>query len=713
MSVSLKRLRWPLLRAGEALAELARRSGLTSGAPEVPPLTHGLDLHDEAAQAHWIEWAAERLGVEAEAVATPLGTLPELLASAAPALLWLPGSEGSSGSFLLLHQARKGQVQLIGPDLSLQQLTLDELAAALCQPVQAPYLAAMDRLLDVAQVPDAKRESTRQAMLHEHLASEQVGRCWLLRAAPGQGFWLQLRQARLPGKVGWMLGVFGVLYGAEIASWSMVGQITLNGRLDLGWLAAWALLVLSLVPLHLLGGWLDASFALEMGRMLKTRLLTGILQSDLDTVRTQGAGQLLSRVMESQALESLAVNGGMGVLVATLELGIAAVVLAGGAGGLGHVLVLLGWLLLSLALSWRYFRRLRHWVLLRLDLTHGLVERMVGHRTRLAQERPWRRDLQEDLAMQDYLAASQAMDRSIVPAAILLPRGWMLVGLAGLLPAFVAGNASPASLGVALGGMMLANRALTGISAGLAAISRAAVSWQQVGSLFATRGVAAGKMPYLGPGTNIPSEDPSVRGPVIDASQLCFGYGPNGEMVLNGLNLRIESGERILLEGPSGGGKSTLASLLVGLRKPQSGLLLLNGLDRHTLGEAWQQLATEAPQFHENHILSGPLAFNLLMGRNWPATPAEMQEATDLCVELGLGPLLERMPSGLMQMVGETGWQLSHGERSRIFLARALLQKADLTVLDESFAALDPETLEQCLHCALQRSKALLVIAHP
>jgi ATP-binding cassette subfamily B protein len=183
--------------------------------------------------------------------------------------------------------------------------------------------------------------------------------------------------------------------------------------------------------------------------------------------------------------------------------------------------------------------------------------------------------------------------------------------------------------------------------------------------------------------------------------------------VLQGLDLRIESGERILLEGPSGGGKSTLASLLVGLRRPDSGLLPLNGLDRHTLGDAWQQLATEAPQFHEDHILSGSLAFNLLLGRNWPASEAELQEAGALCAELGLGELLARMPSGLMQMVGETGWQLSHGERSRIFLARALLQKAALTVLDESFAALDPQTLELCLHCALRRSKALLVIAHP
>jgi ABC-type transport system involved in cytochrome bd biosynthesis fused ATPase/permease subunit len=67
----------------------------------------------------------------------------------------------------------------------------------------------------------------------------------------------------------------------------------------------------------------------------------------------------------------------------------------------------------------------------------------------------------------------------------------------------------------------------------------------------------------------------------------------------------------------------------------------------------------------------------------------------------------------MLQMVGETGWQLSHGERSRLYIARALLHDADLVVLDESFAALDPETLRQCLRCVLARATTLLVIAHP
>ena len=199
--------------------------------------------------------------------------------------------------------------------------------------------------------------------------------------------------------------------------------------------------------------------------------------------------------------------------------------------------------------------------------------------------------------------------------------------------------------------------------------------------------------------------------PLVEAAGVSFNHG--ARTVLNSADLVIQSGERVLLEGASGGGKSTLASLLVGIRQPLSGQVLLRGHDRQTLGHTWHQFATEAPQFHENHILSGSLGFNLLLGRRWPATAEDLAEARQICDELGLGDLIDRMPGGLNQMIGETGWQLSHGERSRIFLARALLQDAELTVLDESFAALDPESVQLCLDCAFRRARTLVVIAHP
>jgi ABC-type bacteriocin/lantibiotic exporter with double-glycine peptidase domain len=202
--------------------------------------------------------------------------------------------------------------------------------------------------------------------------------------------------------------------------------------------------------------------------------------------------------------------------------------------------------------------------------------------------------------------------------------------------------------------------------------------------------------------------------PLLTAREITFRYRQHGQPVLDRCNLEVRQGDRLLVEGPSGGGKSTLAAVLAGLRPAESGLLLLWGYDRPSLGaEAWRRRIAVAPQFHENHVFTETFAFNLLMGRRWPPSADDLQEAEELCRELGLGDLIGRMPSGLQQMVGESGWQLSHGERSRMYIARALLQNADLMILDESFAALDPETLALSLRCVLQRAPTLMVIAHP
>ena len=167
---------------------------------------------------------------------------------------------------------------------------------------------------------------------------------------------------------------------------------------------------------------------------------------------------------------------------------------------------------------------------------------------------------------------------------------------------------------------------------------------------------------------------------------------------------RSHSLERIVWSGEVDSG-------VVAHRSPRadSGLLLLDGLDRATLGtEAWRRRIAAAPQFHENHLFNDTLAFNLLMGRRWPPTADDLQWAENVCERLGLGELIERMPAGLFQPVGEAGWQLSHGERSRIYMARALLQGADLVVLDESFAELDPDSLRRCLPQAAELSRSSL-----
>ena len=698
---------WPTERLGEGIEELGRLSRLARRAgaePLTPPPA------DTADQADWMDWACARLGIEAEPVEAPIPEAANLLRRAGPAVArWWPEELGSG--FLLIVSARGKRVHLIAPDLQVRACPLEALRTALCWAREAPLIPEIDHLLTEAGVDGERRPAVRAAVLRDRLADARLVGFWILRLAATTSFWRQLVQARVPGRIGVVLAVFAVVYGLEIAGWGLIGKAALDGRLDFGWLAAWLLLILTIVPWRMVGGWFGSSFSLDTSRILKSRLLTGALRMDPEAVTRQGVGRLLGRVMEAQALESLVISGGMSVLVAVLELGFAAAVLAAGAAGRAHLILLAAFTAATLGLSWRYYRRLDAWSLQRLDMTNGLIEGMVGHRTRLAQERADRRDLAEDRDVQSYLSVSRAMDFASVSVLAALPFAWAIAGLLGLLPAFVAHSApSPASLGISLGGLLIAQRAFSGISGGLTGLGRAAFSWRQVSAIFQSGRVEPAVGPFL---TEAQLRGAGGSNPLVEAHGLSFAYSPETPPVLRGLDLAIGRGEHILLEGGSGGGKSTLAALLTGLQTPDSGLLLLNGLDRHTLGENWQRLATAAPQFHENHILSGTLAFNLLMGRTWPAPPEDLQEAEALCGELGLADLLRRMPAGLQQRVGETGWQLSHGERSRIFLARALLQDAPLTVMDESFAALDPETLDLCLKVTLRRARALVVIAHP
>src|SRR5262249_23281428 len=154
----------------------------------------------------------------------------------------------------------------------------------------------------------------------------------------------------------------------------------------------------------------------------------------------------------------------------------------------------------------------------------------------------------------------------------------------------------------------------------------AVLAWRQVAPLLAA---ATRLQAVTPPAYAIPLEEPLTDGrdaPLLEAHALVFRHRGRGTPVLQECGLQMRTGDRLLLEGSSGGGKSTLASLLTGLRQPESGLLLLGGLDLPTLGTAgWRRRVVAAPQFHDNYIFAGTLAFNLLMGRRWPPHPTDLQ----------------------------------------------------------------------------------------
>jgi ATP-binding cassette subfamily B protein len=706
-------LAWPLARLGEALETVARHCGLPLHRRETPTPPAGLARDDAAELGRWIETAAAWLGLEAEPVEASYAEVAGLVRRAGPALLRLPGTGGPC--FLALLRGTQRTAILLGPDLAVHRCPLEAVCAALCKDLEAPLQADVERLLDEVGVAGRRRVRVQGALLRQRLSAARLGDYWLLRLPAGTPFWRQLRHAGVWSRLLTLLSVYAMQYSLWLLSWWLLGQGALQGRLDHGWLLAWGLLLLTLVPLRMLVTWLLGALAISVGGLLKRRLLAGVLRVAPEEMRHQGVGQLLGGVIEAEAVEALALNGGVLGLMAGVELGIAMALFGAVPGGSPLMLLLLGWGALTGLIGWRYLRQQQHWTIARLGLTHDLVERMVGHRTRLAQEAPEHWHDGEDHALARYLELARVMDRTTAVLLALVPRGWMLLGVLGVAPAFLTGATAPATLAVHLGGVFLAAVAYKKLATGFWYLAGAVIAWQQVAPLFhaATRPVLATAPSLL----QEPAAGLGITGeasPVLEAHDLVFRYRERGAPVLRGCSLRLWPGERLLLEGPSGGGKSTLATLLLGLRLPESGVVLLAGLDRHTLGaEGWRRRVVAAPQFQDNHVFTGTLAFNLLMGRHWPPRPEDMAEAEALCRALGLGSLLDRMPAGLLQMVGETGWQLSQGERSRLYIARTILQGASCLILDESFAALDPETLHQALSCVVEHAPTLLVIAHP
>ncbi len=192
----------------------------------------------------------------------------------------------------------------------------------------------------------------------------------------------------------------------------------------------------------------------------------------------------------------------------------------------------------------------------------------------------------------------------------------------------------------------------------------------------------------------------------IDVRGLSFGY--NDELVLDKLDLSINPGEKVAIVGASGGGKSTLVQLLLGLYTPQSGVISFGG-------SRMQEIGLDTVRENVAVVLQHPALFNdtvranLLMGREqddsacWQALEIAQMDAT-----------IRALPLGLDSVVGRSGVRLSGGQRQRLAIARMVLADPKVVILDEATSALDAAT-EYNLHQALNRflsGRTTLIIAH-
>ena len=172
----------------------------------------------------------------------------------------------------------------------------------------------------------------------------------------------------------------------------------------------------------------------------------------------------------------------------------------------------------------------------------------------------------------------------------------------------------------------------------------------------------------------------------IEFEGVAFGYSRSQDL-LHVPTLRISAGEHLAIAGENGAGKSTVVKLMARLYDPTSGAILLGGKDLRILDlKSLRQIVSYLPR--DPVLFDGTIASNLLFVRP-SASEREMEEAIRL---VGLSPLIAALPNRLRQRIGPDGCQLSGGERQRLALARALLQKPRVVILDEATSCLDPSS---------------------
>ena len=201
----------------------------------------------------------------------------------------------------------------------------------------------------------------------------------------------------------------------------------------------------------------------------------------------------------------------------------------------------------------------------------------------------------------------------------------------------------------------------------------------------------------------------------LRVEDLCFRYGAAAEKeetdsgdVLSHVNLSVAAGEKVALVGASGGGKSTLVQVLLGLYQPTRGEIRFDGVPV-------QRIGLEVVRDHVATVLQHPVLFNDSVRNNLTLGRAHAEEDLWRVLQLAqLADVVREMPQQLESRLGRQGVRLSGGERQRLSIARLLLGDPQVVIFDEATSALDTET-EARLHAALREflaGRTVLIIAH-
>lgn len=204
-----------------------------------------------------------------------------------------------------------------------------------------------------------------------------------------------------------------------------------------------------------------------------------------------------------------------------------------------------------------------------------------------------------------------------------------------------------------------------------------------------------------------PSDPPAVPAGVgVRFDAVAFAY-EDGTPVLDGLSAEVAAGESVALVGATGSGKSTLFDLVAGLMPVTGGHIALGGVDVADLG-ADGVPDVVAPVFQETFLFADTVRRNLVLDRE-----VDDDEVRRVLRQVAAADFVDHLPGGLETVVGERGVTLSGGQRQRLALARALLRRPRVLLLDDATSAVDPVVEAEILgNLRRQEGHTLLVVAH-
>ena len=206
-----------------------------------------------------------------------------------------------------------------------------------------------------------------------------------------------------------------------------------------------------------------------------------------------------------------------------------------------------------------------------------------------------------------------------------------------------------------------------------------------------------------------PADGQTPKDTSVELDKVVFSYAGADKNAVDGISLKIASGEHVAFVGPSGGGKTTLASLIARFWDVNSGAVKIGGVNVKDINS--ETLMNEVSYvFQDSCLLKMSILENIRMGRP-DATDAEVMEALKnaQCMDI-----IEKFPDGVNTVIGSKGVYVSGGEAQRLSIARAFLKNAPILILDEATAFADPDNERQVQKAfeTLSKDKTVIMIAH-